>query len=125
MLKLKEAIHNTDDPEELAKIELQLDELRKQNPDAFAEEILAYAKDTANRAENLVLRQKFKEVTLVISMAYIAKEYFKKSDTWIYQRVNGNIVNGKPAAFTPQEMEIMRFALNDISQKLGSLSASL
>jgi hypothetical protein len=125
MLKLREAIHNTDNLEEIAKIELQMEELMKQDPDAFAEEILAYAKDTANRAEDLVLRQKLKEMAPAISLAYIAKNYFNKSDNWIYQRINGNTVNGKPAAFTPKEMETMRFALNDISHKLGSLSASL
>jgi hypothetical protein len=87
--------------------------------------MLAYAKDTANRAEDLVLRQKLKDITPAISLAYVAKTYFNKSDNWIYQRINGNIVNGKPATFTQKEMETMRFALEDLSHKLGSIGTSL
>jgi hypothetical protein len=125
ILELRNAIHNTDNPEEIENIELQMDELRNQEPDAFAEAMLAYAKDTANRAEDLVLRQKIKEIAPAISLAHIAKEYFNKSDNWIYQRINGNIVNGKPATFTDKELETMKFAFSDISNKLSSLSASL
>ncbi|MDR3062484.1 MAG: DUF5053 domain-containing protein [Dysgonamonadaceae bacterium] len=53
------------------------------------------------------------------------KTYFNKSDAWLYQRINGNVVNGKPAYFTHQEIEKLKFALNDISKKLSSLSISL
>jgi len=43
----------------------------------------------------------------------------------LYQRINGNVVNGKPAQFTPDEVETLKFALNDLSKRLGSLSVSL
>lgn len=38
-------------------------------------------------------------------MSYIAEHYFGKSRQWLYQRINGNIVNGKPADFTPDELK--------------------
>jgi hypothetical protein len=60
----------------------------------------------------------------VIPLSYIAGKYFKKSRFWLYQRVKGNIVNGKPAKFTPEEKEIFNFALQDISKQIGSVQIS-
>ena len=60
----------------------------------------------------------------IISLSYLAKRYFNKSRSWLYQRMNGNIVNGKPARFTSDELATLNRALKDISEKLGSLSVS-
>ena len=64
------------------------------------------------------------EVADIISLSYLAKRYFNKSRSWLYQRMNGNIVNGKPARFTSDELATLNRALKDISEKLGSLSVS-
>lgn len=53
-----------------------------------------------------------------IPMSYIADKYFKKTRQWLYQRVNGNIVNGKVSRFTEEELKIFVKALNDISDNL-------
>ena len=95
LFKFKEAIHNAESDEERDKVESQMLELCEENPDAFAEAMVAFAKDTADRAEDLLIRQKLKNVIPAISMSYISKNYFKKSDNWIYQRLNGNTINGK------------------------------
>lgn len=55
----------------------------------------------------------------VLSLSYIAQQYFQKDRSWLAQRINGNIVNGKPSAFTESELEILKFALNDIKNKLS------
>lgn len=55
----------------------------------------------------------------VLSLSYIAQHYFQKDRSWLAQRINGNIVNGKPCAFTESELEILKFALNDIKSKLS------
>jgi tRNA splicing ligase len=57
----------------------------------------------------------------IIPVSYIAKNYFKKSKDWLYQRINGNIVNGKPATFSKSEVQTFSFALQDIGKKLGSI----
>jgi len=125
ILKFKEAIHNAKNDDEMDKIESQMQELCTKNPDAFAEAMAIFAKDTADRAEDLLIRQKLKDVIPVISMSYISKNYFKKSENWIYQRLNGNKINGKTATFTHDEIDTLKFALNDLSQRLGSISVSL
>jgi hypothetical protein len=106
-------------------VDAQMQELIKENPDQFADAMIASAKETADRATELAIKQKMQDVIPAISLVYIAKTYFNKSDTWLYQRINGNIVNGKPAHFTSHEIEKLKFALSDISKKLGSLSISL
>lgn len=72
-----------------------------------------------------LLRDRMKEVLPAISVSYIARKYFGKSASWFYQRLNGNKVNGKEAAFTPNELSTLSAALNDIGKKLSAMSAAL
>jgi hypothetical protein len=123
--QLKEAFCNAKNEKERESVGIRMKELKNSDPEKFAESMVASAKETAERATQLAIKQKIKNILPAISLVYIAKTYFNKTDAWLYQRINGNIVNGKPASFTPKELETMRFALNDISHKLGSLSASL
>lgn len=63
-----------------------------------------------------------KSISEIISFKYIAETYFKKSKAWFSQRLNGNKVHGKVCSFSEEEMATLRFALQDISKKIGSLS---
>lgn len=74
--------------------------------------------------EEKALKLQLQEISEIISLSWIAKKYFGKTKNWLYQRINGNVVNGKPCRFTPEEIEIFNHALKDISQKIGSLSLS-
>ena len=65
------------------------------------------------------------EVAKVISLSYIAKNYFNKTRNWLYQKINGSIVNGKQAKFTTEEVNTLNYALQDISKKIGSTVISL
>ena len=57
------------------------------------------------------------EISQFISLSQIAKKYFGKSRTWLYQRLYGYNVNGKPAQFTPTERQTLANALKDIDRK--------
>ena len=70
-------------------------------------------------ADELIARHKLGDIPEAISLSYIAKTYFGKSRGWLMQKVNGNIVNGKKATFTPSESRQMREALLDLSNKLS------
>ena len=63
-----------------------------------------------------------KSISDMISFKYIAETYFKKSKAWFSQRLNGNTVHGKVCRFSEDELDTLRFALQDISKKIGSLS---
>lgn len=71
------------------------------------------------------MAERLGEITDMVSMAYIAKTYFKKSRSWLAHKLNGNIVNGKPSQFTEEELKTLRFVLNDMASKLRVMSDSL
>ncbi|MCL1942468.1 MAG: DUF5053 domain-containing protein [Candidatus Azobacteroides sp.] len=64
-------------------------------------------------------------VAKIVSLSYIAKEYFHKTRAWLYQKINGNKTNGRETRFTPEEIDTLNFALQDISKKIGSTVISL
>lgn len=88
---------------------------------------LAKVKTDALRAdiESYTLHQRMGSLTDVINLAYIAEHYFGKSRQWLYQRLKGQIVNGKPAAFKPQEEETFKAALNDIGLRIAAFTAAV
>ena len=81
-------------------------------------------KETHTEIDAYLIRKQMEDILPCISLAYIAETYFKKSRQWLYQRVNGLLVNGKPARFTPEEIETLNFALQDMGQKLAATRIS-
>ena len=67
------------------------------------------------------IREKLGIVPEAISMSYVAKNYFGKTKTWLYQRLNGNKVNGKEARFTESEARQLQDALHDLGHRLSSI----
>lgn len=110
---------------ELEAIEREMEALSLEDNDAFSTAMVELAKETADDAEELILREQLKEIVPIVSLAYIAKTYFNKTRQWLYQRLNGSNVNGKPAKFTPQEIETLNRALKEIGHKLSSIHVSL
>ena len=64
------------------------------------------------------LRQQLGSIPEFINLSSIARRYFGKSRTWLYQRINGNKVNGKTAYFTRAELKKLEEAMHDISKQL-------
>ena len=89
------------------------------------QETVKEARRFVERAEDALLRDKLGEIPEVISLSYIAKKYFGRSRNWLYQRINGYLVNGKPARFTDEERKKFVAAINDISDMLKKTSLSL
>ena len=65
------------------------------------------------------------EIKSAVSMAYIAENYFGKGRAWMNQRINNTVVNGKPTAFTNEELKILADSLGDIGNRLIALSRSI
>ena len=57
-----------------------------------------------------------------ISFAYIAKHYFGKSQSWLTQRLNGSVVNGKAARFSKTELIQLQNAIHDLGRKLSAIA---
>lgn len=61
----------------------------------------------------------------MVKWANISKEYFGKSSAWIYQRLGGYDVNGKPAQFTDDERARLSEALHDLARRIDAAADSL
>lgn len=90
--------------------------------EGVAKAALAQIKETNEHARDIIVRNKIRDILPIISLSFIAREYFGKTKEWLYQRINGNIVNGKPARFTEEELKILDKALKDIGHRLSSIN---
>lgn len=68
------------------------------------------------------MHERMGSLSEVINLAYIARHYFGKTRQWLYQRLKGQIVNGKPASFTPSEQAIFIGALSDIGLQISTFT---
>lgn len=111
--------------EEKDEVRRQMNILKSIDPKAFAVAVGYMAKNTEQKVKELTMAEKLGEITDMVSMAYIAKAYFGKSRSWLAHKMNGNIVNGKTSQFSPDELAILRTALQDMSKKFGALSLAI
>ena len=127
-LLLLEPLLGTDSPEFYDKVESIAarynSDRDKREIAGFISERLADTDKRIDELEERTVKMQMQEVSEMISLSYLARHYFNKSRSWLYQRLNGNTVNGKPARFTEEELTTLNNALKDISEKLGSLSIS-
>lgn len=119
----------TKDKDERERKDRALEKLFKEDPkekEKFIQEFHEALDHSGNRIdfieEQINLKLKLQEVTEIISLSYIAKNYFHKTRQWLYQRINGNKVGGKKLTLTEDQLKTLDFALKDISKKIGSLS---
>lgn len=83
---------------------------------------ISQSKGTERRGWNKLL---LNGVDNYLSLSQIAQDYFGKSRSWLYQRINGAIVNGKPAQFTPEERQQLSNALLAISERIKDTALKL
>jgi len=113
---LKERFRNAKTQKEIEDIDKEMNILS--NEKGFAESMLESIRETNKEVEEILLKEKLKEVLPVISVSHLTRTYFHKTPQWFYQRLNENIVNGKPANFTKDELGTLAGALTDISNKI-------
>ena len=77
---------------------------------------------SADEVIAMCVRPQLGEIAEVLSLSYVARHYFNRSRQWLNQRINGSVVNGKPAKFTDDQLKIFNNALHDISKKIGSVN---
>lgn len=96
---------------------------------AFRSAFLASARQTLSEARQIKEETEIKlllnGVDDYLSLSQIAQEYFGKSRSWLYQRINGALVNGKPAQFTVEEQQKLSNALLDISDRIKDTAMKL
>ena len=117
-------MHNAPDEEQkqiiVREIEIVFKSLSDTEKEFVRKEFMSSLDDrlafTKNRLAEIDISMDIMEVSKYVSLSRIASDYFGKSKEWLYQRVKGYSVNGKPAAFTPDERRKLSEALQDISR---------
>jgi hypothetical protein len=64
------------------------------------------------------VKRHLSDVIMDISWAKIAKKYFGKSSSWIYNKLDGMDGNGNTCEFTYSEKMQLRNALLDLSERI-------
>lgn len=60
-----------------------------------------------------------------LNCAAISERFFTRSRAWFTQRLNNNIVNGKPASFTSEELLRLRGSLKVIASEITKFSSNI
>jgi len=92
---------------------------------ATSEEILQRALRHAEQTEKSKVRSALRDIDLSISWRHIANDYFQKSVSWFYQRLNEVDGHGNPCEFSPEEKEQLRGALIDLSDRIRRASEKI
>lgn len=65
------------------------------------------------------------DLSKVLNVSYLAERFFGKSSSWLYQKLNHSIKNGKPCDFTAEERETLANALDTLAIELEGLADQL
>lgn len=71
------------------------------------------------------VKQQMQDILVAVSWGDIARIYFKKSPSWLYHKMNGIDGNGKRTDFTPEEIENLKGALCDLSQRIRKCAETI
>lgn len=85
------------------------------------QDFVAIQQEIADIRTQLTIREQLEPVLPYLCVSKLTKQYFNKSSSWFYQRLNGNKIHGKVCRFTDKELETLNLALKDISQRIAKL----
>lgn len=91
----------------------------------FYQSAISNLKEAQELVEVATVRNKLEPILKYVSLSEIASKYFGKTRQWLYQRINGNLVNGMPAKFTSEELKVLKKALNDVSEDIKQVALSI
>ena len=60
-----------------------------------------------------------------MNRAAISERFFNRSRAWFIQRLNNNIVNGKPVSFTPEELLKLRTSLKVLASEITHFTSNI
>lgn len=85
----------------------------------YLKEVMAERKRNKSPKTDKDLKTTLENISDVVSLSYIAKEYFGKDRTWLYKKINGTI------PFTEDEMKVLSLALKNIANDILDTSSLL
>lgn len=126
ILKEMKPLMGTDNPAERERLDALTAEL---NARPLTDEEKALARAWWNsgveeiKQDIATLRQQIEDDDYkLIPISYIAKHYFGKSASWLYQRINGNKLGGRQYTLNAEQKATFNAALQDIADRIRSFS---
>lgn len=98
---------------------------RKKFMMAFKDDLMNTMRHAKGLINEINIKKQLEDIQDVVSYSYIAEHYFGKSRQWLYQKINGSLVNGKPAKFSADELIKLKDALNDVGDIIKNTSRSI
>lgn len=71
------------------------------------------------------MKQKLYDLLVAISWADLSRTYFGKSSSWLYHKMDGRDGNGKPTDFSAEEVQQLKGALCDLSDRIRRAADSI
>lgn len=75
--------------------------------------------------ESQSMKKRLADLLVAISWADLSRTYFGKSSSWLYHKMDGRDGNGKPTSFTAEEIEELKGALLDLSNRIRRAAESI
>lgn len=72
----------------------------------------------ARKETDVTVKQQLNDILLVVSWREIARQYFGKSSSWLYHKLDGIDGNGGKGDFTFDERIKLKGALCDLADRL-------
>jgi hypothetical protein len=73
----------------------------------------------------VTVKEKLRDILAEINYGQLCMQYFHKSPTWLYNKINRNIVNGKPSDFSQEELAMLKEALCNLSDRIKRVADTL
>lgn len=73
---------------------------------------------TLKETQKNTVKAQLADILMHVSWGDISREYFGKSGSWLYHKLNGVDGNKKPIGFTTEERYRLKGALIDLSERI-------
>lgn len=71
------------------------------------------------------MKARLADILMHVSWGDISREYFGKSGSWLYHKLNGIDGNKKPTDFTIEERYQLKSALTDLADRIRRAADSI
>ena len=71
------------------------------------------------------MKSRVRDISLIVSWREIAHQYFDRSASWLYHKLDGIDGNGGSGGFTEKEAATLRAALLDVSARLRKVAETI
>lgn len=73
---------------------------------------------TLKTTQHDTVKAQLQDILMHVSWGDVSREYFGKSGSWLYHKLNGIDGNKKPTSFSEEEKYTLKGALVDLSERI-------